>query len=132
MPKGVNNNLIPANERSKEELSAMGKKGQPRAARARVEKRNFREAVIATLKTRLPSGVVDDTTQAIVDAMIKTGKVPSVQDGVVAALFSMVFTGGKGAVEASKLLLAQAGEDTPEQHEILIKAGSEEVRDFMG
>ena len=132
MPTGVNNNLIPATERSKEELSAMGRKGQAASARVKVKKRNFREAVTQTLKAILPTGAIDDRTQEIVNAMMTRGEVPTVQDGVVAALYAIALSGESRSVDAAKLILAQAGEDVPEQHEIVIKAGDAEVRDYMG
>ena len=131
MPKGVNNNLIPANERTKEELSAMGRKGQPRAAKKRVENRTFREAITAGLRSVMPGGVLDEGTSAMVDAIIKSGKCASVQDAIIAALFRVAVSGEPRSVEAAKLILAQIGEDTAEKQEIVVKVDSS-AGDIMG
>lgn len=131
MPCGKNNNLIPCSERSKEQLSEMGRKGQPRAAKKRVENRNFREGITAGLKARLPEGVVDERTQAVIDAIVKKGKAASVQDGIIAALYAIVLSGEGRAVEAAKLILDQAGEGVPEKQEIRIVANTPDVEAYM-
>lgn len=125
-------NLIPVNERSPEEQKEIRRKGAEAANRKKRERKAFREAVLEGLSCKLPGGVTDEETDAIVDAMIRKGGSPCIQDAIIAALFRIAVSGEPRSVEASKLILAQIGEDTPERSEITIRAESAEVDDYMG
>lgn len=131
MPTGVNNNLIPVTERSPEEQRAISKKGQAASAKKRRERKAFREAVLDGLSCKLPGGVTDEETEAIVDAMIRKGGTPNIQDAIIAALFRIAVSGEPRSVEAAKLILAQIGEDTAEKQEIVVKVDAS-AGDIMG
>lgn len=131
MPTGVNNNLIPVTERTPEEQRAISSKAGKASGLAKKRRKAFREAIVDALSAKMPDGVIDEETEAVINSMLRKGATPSLQDAMIAALFKIAISGEPRAVEAQKLILAQAGEDTPEKQQITIVAGAE-VEKYMG
>lgn len=131
MPTGVNNNLIPVTERSPEEQRAISSKAGKASSQARRRRKAFKEAIIDAMSAKMPDGVIDAETEAVINAMLKKGEMPNLQDAMIAALFKIAISGEPRAVEAQKLILAQAGEDAPDKQEIVVKVDSS-AGDIMG
>lgn len=131
MPAGINDNLIPMTERSPEEQREISRKGAAASAKRRRERRAFRDAVLDGLSCKLPGGVTDEETEAIIDAMIRKGSSAQIQDAIIAALFRIAVSGEPRSVEAAKLILAQIGEDVAEKQEIVVKVDPS-AGDIMG
>ena len=119
MPAGKNNNLIPCNERTKEQLSEMGKKGAATRRKQNAEKRTMRERFLMLRDMPLPKDQQTDTLKTFGDAWAWS-------------MSQLIVDGKAGAVEAMKLLLAQIGEDAVEKSEVRIVYDNKDADELMG
>ena len=119
MPAGKNNNLIPCNERTKEQLSEMGRKGAAARKKTLAERRTMRERFLALRDMPLPKDQ-------------QTDQIKTYGDAWAYSMSDLVVQGKQGAVEAMKLMLAQIGEDVAEKQEIKVVYNNSEAADLMG
>jgi hypothetical protein len=102
--RGLNNNLIPMSTRSKEEASAIGRKGGIISGKNRRQRRKARECMEEILSCDVPNGKIKD-------ALIKMGiKEENIQNTMV-LMFSLFQNGLKtGDAGTVKTILEIAGD----------------------
>ena len=107
MPRGNPSKLIPTNQRSKQEVSEIGRLGGIASGEARREKAALREVAKKVLAAEIPTSGGMQKVKKLVEDLGFSGQDATIQSALVAGA---ALEGIKGNVNASKFLLEATGE----------------------
>lgn len=100
-------NLIPQNRRTKREQREIASKGGKKSGEARRDRKKFKEAILDILKQPVPETLIEECPYLAGSQ--------DIQAAMVAAMVSVVLSGGKGASSAFIALRDTIGEKPVEK-----------------
>lgn len=123
-------NLIPTNRRSKEEARELGQKGGKRSGEIRREKKTQKEQLELLLSLPLQDVKDKNGRSFKQQAMVLTGLSEEELDNQMAlniAMFKLVLSGGKGAVQAYSLIFDKIAGQYDKKKDLEIEKQKQEI-----
>jgi predicted ATP-grasp superfamily ATP-dependent carboligase len=118
MPRGNPSKLIPANRRSKQEVSEIGRKGGIKSGESRRNKRDFREAAKLVLDLA--------TTEQLDDNLKKMNIAEADRTNMTAIIARLTLMAQSGNIHAARLLAELTGDLSSGQNSLNVNVGTDE------